>query len=252
MKIPLRLVLAFFSAYGLNIALHECAHALMAYFLGLPSTLFHFYVHIDYASGGIRARVLCAIAGPLFSLGLGVALWVLYRRFQARPEGLLFLYFSIVGTSIFLGNLFSTSLVEGDFGVAATQLNLPAHARFAMTLAGGVSIAGFLYRMGQELLTCTSPERNPLHTVIKVIVWPVVVGTALVIIACLPMPEAFIQDWIVSSLFWLFAAVGVVVAQKRAGTAKDRDFPLQAIDPAVAVGALLVVRVLARGIHLAP
>jgi hypothetical protein len=116
-KIPLRLVLAFFAAYGLNTALHECAHALMACFLGLPATLFHFYVNIDYPSGDIRSRVLCAIAGPLFSLGLGALSWGLYKKLQVRPEALLFLHLSILGTSIYLGNLFSTSLVPGDFGV---------------------------------------------------------------------------------------------------------------------------------------
>jgi hypothetical protein len=145
-------MLAFFAAYGLNTVLHECAHALMAHLLGLPSTLFHFYVNIDYPSGDVRTRVLCAIAGPLFSLGLGVVCWVAYRRFQTRPQGLLLLYLSILGTSIFLGNLFSTALVGGDFGVATTQLNLPVVARLAMTLAGGLLLAGFLYRMGQELL----------------------------------------------------------------------------------------------------
>ena len=51
MKIPLRLVLAFFAAYGLNIALHECAHALMAHFLGLPATLFHYRTACAEAAG---------------------------------------------------------------------------------------------------------------------------------------------------------------------------------------------------------
>jgi len=251
-KVPLRLVLAFFAAYGLNTVLHECAHALMAHLLGLPSTLFHFYVNIDYPSGDVKTRVLCAIAGPLFSLGLGVVCWVAYRRFQTRPQGLLLLYLSILGTSIFLGNLFSTALVGGDFGVATTQLNLPVGARLAMTLAGGLLLAGFLYRMGQELLQWTPPERNRLRTAIRVIVWPVVLGTALVIIAFQPMPRAFIQDWIASSSFWVFAAVGVVAARKPATAAKRRDLPVQAIDLVAAAVVLVVVRVLTRGITLPP
>jgi hypothetical protein len=68
-----------------------------------------------------------------------------------------------------------------------------------MTLTGGLLLAAFLYRMGGELLTCTSPERTRLRTVIRVIVWPVVLGTALVVFAFLPMPPPFIQDWIASS-----------------------------------------------------
>ena len=250
MKIPRRLVLVFFAAYGFNTALHECAHALVAHLLGLPATLFHFYVNIDYPVGDIRSRVLCAIGGPLFSLAFGAACWVLYKRSHGRQETVLFLYFSIMGISIFLGNLFSTALVAGDFGAAATQLNLPAGARLIMTSVGGVLLAAFLYRMGPELLTWISPERTRLLTVIHVIVWPVVLGTALVIVAFQPMPPAFTRDWIASSSFWVFAAAGVAVAHKRASPAKARDLPVQAIDLVAAGGALLLVRVLAHGIDL--
>ena len=75
--------------------------------------------------------------------------------------------------------------------MAATELNLPAGVRLIMTLAGGLLLAAFFYRMGRELMGWTSPERSRLRTVIKVIVWPVVLGTALVIVAFLPMPPAF-------------------------------------------------------------
>ena len=252
MKIPLRLVLAFFAAYGLNTALHECAHALMAHFLGLPATLFHYYVNIDYSSGDSRTRILCAVAGPLSSLGFGALFWILYKRFQARPEALLFLYFSILGTSIFLGNLFSTSFVAGDFGVAATQLNLPGGARLGLTFAGGLLLAALLYRIGPELLQWTGPQPNALNAAVQGIVWPVGLGTALVIIAFLPMPPTFIQDWIATSLFWVFAAVGVVLAQKRASAGKARPLPVRPLDLGAALGVLLLVRVLAHGINLAP
>jgi len=251
-KIPLRLVLAFFAAYGLNTALHECAHALMAHLLGLPATLFHFYVNIDYPSGDSRTRILCAIAGPLFSLAFGASFWIVYKSFQTRPQALLFLYFSVLGTSIFLGNLFSTSFVAGDFGVAATQMNLPASVRLTMTLAGGLLLAAFLYRMGPELLHWTDPQPTARKAAVQVIVWPVVLGTALGIIAFLPMPPTFIQDWIASSSFWVFAALGVALAQKRGSADKARALPLQASDLVAALGVLLLVRILAHGITLPP
>ncbi len=137
MSIPLRLVVAFFAAYGLNVELHEGAHALMADFLGLRATLFQWYVSIDYPPGDVKARVLCAIAGPLFSLCFGILCWVFYKIFKDRAAGLLLLYISIFGISIFWGNLLSTSFVAGDFGVAATLLNLPLGVRLSMTLTGG-------------------------------------------------------------------------------------------------------------------
>ena len=215
MKATLRLALSFFAAYGLNAVLHECAHALTAHFLGLPARLFPLHVDIGYPSGDSEARVLCAIAGPLFSLGLGWFCGALYRRLQSRPEALLLLYSSILGTSFFLGNLFSASLVAGDLSAGAEQLHLAGSVRLGMTLTGGLLLAAFLYRMGPELLPWTRPETNPLEAAIQVIVFPVVLGTVLVIVAFRPMSRASIQDWAASSLFWIFAAAGVVVARKR-------------------------------------
>ena len=58
MNNSLRLVLAFFAAYGFNTALHECAHGLMAHLLGLPATVFQFYANIDYRGADSRERVL--------------------------------------------------------------------------------------------------------------------------------------------------------------------------------------------------
>lgn len=252
MKSPLRLVLAFFAAYGLNTTLHESAHAFTAHLLGLSATLFHFYVNIDYAGADSRSRILCSVAGPLFSLAFGAFCWVLYKKLQGRPEGLLLFYSSILGISIFLGNLFSTSLVAGDFGVAATQWNLPASARLATTLAGGLLLALFLYRMGPELLRWTSPQPAALKAAVQAIVWPVVLGTTLVIIAFLPLPRTFIQDWIATSSFWIFAAVGVVTAHRRAPVGKEDYLSVHVFEMLAAAGVLLLVRVLARGVYLAP
>jgi hypothetical protein len=251
-KIPLRLAVAFFAAYSFNTALHECAHALMAHFLGLRAALFQFYVNIEYPSGDRRSRILCALAGPLFSLGFGVLSWDLYKRFRARPEALFFLYSAILAASIFLGNLFSTSFVAGDFGTAAAQLNLPPGVRVGMTLAGGVLLGAFLFRMGPELLQWIPPRPSPLSAAAQAIMAPVVVGTTLVILAFLPMPPVFIQDWIVSSFFWVFAAAGAALAQKRGAVGKARALPIQPFDLGAALGALALVRVLARGVDLAP
>jgi hypothetical protein len=250
LRIPLRLVLAFFAAYGLNIVLHESAHALMAHFLGLPATLFHFYVNISYPVGDSRAGILCAIAGPLFNLICGTLFWILYQKFQEHPVALLLLYSSIQGTSMFLGNLFSTSLVAGDFGIAARYLNLSATIRVGMTLAGALLFATFLYRVGPELLRWTTPQPNPLKASTQAIVWPVTLGTLLVIIAFLPMPSRFIVDWIAASLFWVFAAVGVILASKRGLAGGARDLPVPAPELIAAVVVLVLVRFLAQGIHL--
>lgn len=71
---PSRLILGFFSAYALNIVLHELAHAVAAYELGIRATAYHYFANIDLAAGA-RRRIIVAAAGPLFSLGLGLTCW---------------------------------------------------------------------------------------------------------------------------------------------------------------------------------
>jgi hypothetical protein len=246
----MRMVLAFFTACSVNTVLHECAHALAAYSLGLRATLFHWYVNIDYPRGDATARVLCATSGPLLSLAVGIVCWVLYKRFQTGPAALLLLYASILGMSMFLGNVFSTSLVDGDFGAVARELQLAPVVTISFTVAGGVLLAGFLYRTAPELLKWTHAEGTALAVVVEVIVWPVALGTALVTLSFLPVPALVIQDRIASSLFWAFAAAGVVRAHRRDESVKGRNLPVQTVDLAVAVAALVAVRFLAQGIRL--
>ena len=182
----------------------------MAHLLALPARLLQYYA--DRLPRRGCEKHLCAIAGPLFSPGFGGACRALCKRFQQNPEGLLLPYLPILGTSISLGNLFPVSLAGGDFGVAAKQMYLSAAARLVITVAGGLLLAGFLYRMGYECLRGTPPQENRLRTVIQAVVRPAALGTVLVMIAFLPVPPAFIEDWIASLFFWVFAAAGVVVA----------------------------------------
>jgi hypothetical protein len=115
----------------------------------------------------------------------------------------------------------------------------------------GNTHAGEVREDGSGVVAVDMPQPTALDAAVQVIVWPVALGTALVILAFLPMPPTFMKDWIASSLFWVFAAVGVAVAQKLASAAKAPVLRLQTVD-LVAAGVLLLMGVLARGINLAP
>ena len=247
-----RLTLAFVAAYGGNLVLHEVAHAITARALGLHATLFAYFVNIDYPEGDAGDRLLCAAAGPIFSLLLGTAAWMLYRGRRNQPSAPLLLYAWTLGISIFLGNLFSTAFAGGDFATVASLLNLSFGARLAIMLAGGLSLAGFLYRAGPEFVRWTDSACTPARRVVQAIVWPVTLGTALIILAFQPMPPSFAVSWAAGSVFWLFAAPGAWAAAKSPGPAVQATFAPWPIDLAAALAVLALVRALSRGIRFGP
>jgi hypothetical protein len=228
---------------------HEFAHALTAYSLGLRSTLFHYYTNIDFTSPDPSPRVLIAMAGPVFSLIFGLVCWLVYRKTRLKPAKLPWLYLAILGISIFLGNLFAASFA-GDFGTAATILNVDPTIRLVMTILGLALSSAFMYAMGQELVKWSPPGSSRAAAITSMIAWPALLGTVLVILAFLPLPVQFMAGWLATSLFWLFAAGGASLASEYAtGGGNLRTRPVEYLAAAVALAA---VRILVAGASLAP
>jgi hypothetical protein len=247
--VPLRTTLLFFTGYALNAVVHEFAHALTAYSLGLRSTLSHFFTNTDFTSPDPTPRVLVAIAGPLFSLMFGLVCWLVYRKTRVKPAKVPWLYLAIFGIGIFFGNLLCTSFA-GDFETAATVLNVTPTVRLLITIAG-LGLSGvFMYSMGQELVKWAPAGSSRTAAIVDMIVLPALLGTAVVILAFLPMPAQFIVGWIAASFFWLFAAAGAYVASEYStGGGNLRTRPVEYVAAAV---VLAVVRILVAGINLEP
>jgi hypothetical protein len=93
---------------------HELAHALTAFAVRVPFTLFHVGVNLDPAHGTLNQRAIIGVAGPLFSLGMGLLSWGAYIRVRDSRLGLPLLYLVMFGVGTFFGNLISTAFV-GDF-----------------------------------------------------------------------------------------------------------------------------------------
>src|SRR5262249_58859235 len=64
----LRPTVLFVAVYTIVGVLHESAHAVTAYALNVPATIFHVGVNIDRAHGTPFQRVAIGVAGPLPSL----------------------------------------------------------------------------------------------------------------------------------------------------------------------------------------
>jgi hypothetical protein len=203
-----RPTLLFVAAYALNITPHEAVHALTSYLLGFSSTLFQMWVNPDPATGTSRQLATIAAAGPVFSLAMGVACWVLYqRRFRQRPSGLTFLMLAMVGVYSFLGPLAGSAL-GGDFNLAFTFLDVSKAVRYVASAAGFVLLPCFMFFMGGKLVGWAPSNFGRAKTVGCTTVAPWLIGTALILLVYWPLPSFLIGSTLGGSVFWLFAVVG--------------------------------------------
>src|SRR4029453_6097024 len=150
----LRPILLFAAGYTIIGIVHEWAHALTAYALKVPSTVFHLYVRLDGSGGTVNERALIGVAGPALCLVVGVVCWLAYRKAKSSHAALLLLYLGWFGTATFFGNLISTPFV-GDFSNLAVAFHLPMPVRYCAALAGVLSLGVLSFLMGRELRTWT-------------------------------------------------------------------------------------------------
>src|ERR1700674_1310629 len=120
----LKPTLLFFSALAMNLILHELSHAITAYLLHIKSTMYQLFVNPDIEHASRIQNIFIAVSGPFFSLFLGFLSWLFYKTYSDSTIKLFSVYSAVFGISIFLGNLFATSL-GGDFHTAASIANVP-------------------------------------------------------------------------------------------------------------------------------
>jgi hypothetical protein len=248
-----RPILWFFTAALVTTMLHELAHALVAYSLDVPSTLYNYSVELDLTpaqAADLETRAIISVAGPTICLLLGIIAWLAYRRARDSAAALPLLYFALFGVGTFFGNLMSTAFV-GDFSSAAVALQLPAGVRLAISLGGLAAVAAIHYWAGRELSAWIPADVGRAMGVIGIIVVPVLLGTALIIVVSQPMAGTTTGARIAESAFWLFAVAGAFLTKpdsraRRASRAIGWD------DGAAMLIAILAVRVLARGVPFVP
>src|ERR1043165_418466 len=146
----LRPILLFSATYTIVGILHELTHALTAYALRIPSTLFPYAVNLDPAHGTLNQRALIGVAGPLLCLAIGLVSCGAYLRARNSRWGLPLLYVTMFGVGTFLGNLMSAAFV-GDFSRLALALQLPMAARYSVSAVGMLLLCGLSFLVGREL-----------------------------------------------------------------------------------------------------
>lgn len=130
------------------VVLHELGHALMARAFGIPVvaiTLFMFggVAHIARESRRPGPELAIAVAGPLVSLALAAAFYLLAAWLPARTVSELALlvvvrYLAVINLGIIVFNLLPGLPLDGGRILHAVVWGLTRNFRMATTLAGGL------------------------------------------------------------------------------------------------------------------
>ncbi len=246
----LRPIVLFAAAYTIIGILHELAHALTAYALHVPSTLFHLYVSLEPGAGDLNQRAIIRAAGPVFCLCLGLVSWFGYKKAESSRPALPLLYLAWFGVVTFFGNLMGTPFV-GDFSGMALAFGLSMPFRYAAAVLGLLAICGLSYFMGTELRRWSPAGVSSANAMLGMVIMPAIVGTALGLLIFLPFPSDWVSARIGESAFWIFAVVGTFITRKQPADS-SRDLALAWPDVALLLAAILAVRLMALGIAFTP
>src|SRR4051812_38573967 len=121
----------------------------MAFALGVPSTLYQYWVNWPDGAATLAQAAAIRAWGPTFSLIGGTSFWLVYRKKSRTAAGLPLLYLSAIGIAMFFGNLMSTAFV-GDFSGVAAWLELPMAARYALSASGAAGVAAVMFLLRRE------------------------------------------------------------------------------------------------------
>ena len=248
----LRATVWFAAASMLTTILHELAHATTAFALGVQSTLFGYFVDLDFTDPQRTSNLpaIIGVAGPTFCLAFGIVSWWVFRRQRGSAAELPLLYLSAFGVATFFGNLMSMSTV-GDFSRAAIELGLPMAVRYGGTAIGALAVAGIQFWLGRQLVHWVPANVGRTAGVFGIVALPVLLGTAAVILANQPMPSAFLGARVGEASFSVFAVIGAWMTRRDSWDGRGL-LGLQWTDGGAAILTVLLVRLMVRGIPLAP
>lgn len=244
-----RRILWFTTAYTVVIIVHEAAHALTSSAFGFETTLYHFWVDIDADGGTMSQRAAFGVAGPVSGLVIGFAALIAYRNVTQSAGALPLLYLAAIGISNFFGNLMSASFL-GDFSNVAIWLNLPMAIRYGLSALGVIGLSVTLFVAGRELARWRPPGAGRPNAALRVVVLPVVIGTAIIVLINQPVPiPGFAAARAGEAAFWVFAVAGLLTARR--GSADDpMTSRVRWQEGATAALVVVAVRVMALGIAL--
>lgn len=234
------------AAYLIIGIIHESAHALAAYALDVPFTLFHFGVDVARDRGTLVQHAIIGVVGPICALIAGLICWLVYRWTNGSRSELMFLYLAVFGVGTFFGNMMSSAFV-GDFSRAALAFQLPLLARYVISITGLLLLCGVHFFAGWELRRLSPAGSSKVIALMVMVVVPVLAGMIIVALSFWSIPSPLISGRVGEASFWVFSAAGLLMSRK-IPYGSSRTLGLRWTDVAVLVAAIIVVRVMAGGI----
>jgi hypothetical protein len=158
----------------------------------------------------------------------------------------------VIGISIFSGNLFSTAFA-GDFGKVTRLLHFPQALRYSISGLGLLALISFMFVAGKKFLKIgLFQEQQKTPTIISGLIIPWLLGTSLLILAYTPFPPHFVTDIIARSVFWIFSIIGAATGKSTAKPIHRSKVSVNTADIVLFFVSVVIVRILALGIHFNP
>jgi len=119
-----------------------------------------------------------------------------------------------------------------------------------ISVVGVLILPTMMYFMGKELSSWAPPWFSRGKAVLCTTMGPWLIGTLLITLGYLPLPKFLIGPNFVGSVFWVFAVIGAILANRTVLAAR----PIRSLtrtDLIVTGAAFLMVRLLVHGVRLA-
>lgn len=174
--------LAFVIAALVNDTTHELAHAVAALSLGLTPTIGPFSV--DFADTGVSAthQIVVALAGPVFSLVMGLVLMRLARSWGRGLVRLFWMWLPFMGVMNFVGYCFIAPIARGgDTGQALTLMKAAFWVFLLVALAG----AGGFVLLARRFAVEVKRYASDLQEERRLGYYPWLIGTPIIIVITL-------------------------------------------------------------------
>ena len=180
------------------------------------------------------------------SLIIGLICWFAYRRARGSRSELILLYLATFGAGAFFGNLMSAAFA-GDFSRVAVVFRLTTNARYAVSVVGLLAVCAVHFAAGWELRRLSPADSSKWRAMVLMVLFPVVAGAAIVALSFLPIPVALAFGRLAETVFWIFAAAGVLMS-RNIPSGDRRTLHVSWAHMAVLAAVIMVVRVVAGGI----